>query len=193
MSKESEYKDAIKSYDNHDALLRLWKQKKKGEIDGTKWPEGKLFEYIMLRAFELEGAEITYPYTVNFHEDVVEQIDGAIKIDSHYILVECKDYSKEKINIDPIAKLRNQLLRRHSSVFGMFFSASGYTDPVEDLIKFMAPQMIILWNIDDIDYCMEYGKFVDCFYWKYKYAVERCEYNIRYGTTERMEDLKNGK
>lgn len=193
MPTDSEYKDKIKSYKDHQSLLKLWKQKKQGAIDSLEWADGRLFEYIILRAFEIEGADVTYPYKVYFHEELVEQIDGAIRIDDHYILVESKDYTKDKINIDPLAKLRNQLLRRHASVMGMFFSASGYTEPIEDLVKFMSPQMILLWNIDDIDYCMEHKKFVECFYEKYKYAVEQCEYNYRYGVAERMKEVKNGK
>lgn len=194
MATEHEYINKIKGYQDYDSLLTLWNQKREDKIDPNEWASGKLFEYIILRAFELEGAEVTYPYFVYYHEEIVEQIDGAIRIGNQVMLVECKDYSdNRKINIDPLAKLRNQLLRRHASVFGMFFSASGYTEPVEDLVKFMGPQMIILWTMEDIDYCMENHCFVNCFYAKYKYAVEQCEYNFKFGAFEMMEELKNGK
>jgi hypothetical protein len=77
----------------------------------TFWDEGKALEYLVLRAFQLDGAEVAWPYTVKVKDRIVEQIDGVMYVDSLACLIECKDTSQE-VNIEAIAKLRNQLLRR---------------------------------------------------------------------------------
>ena len=102
------------------------------------------------------------------------------RIDGEYALVECKDYSGAKINIEPLAKMRNQLARRHSSVFGMFFSATDYTVPAEILVSYMAPQLIVLWTKMDIEFCLKNSCFIPCMKEKYRRAVENCEYNYAF-------------
>lgn len=179
MATEVEYKNKIQSY-RRFGLRRLWCKKRQDLMDDDFWESGKLLEYAILRAFELEGAEVTYPYSVELQGEEVEQIDGAIKVGSLYSLIECKDYSQTPINITPLAKLRNQLLRRHASVFGMFFSMSDYTNPAEMLVQYMSPQMIILWSAEDIDYCMEHNCFIPCLLQKYKMAIENCEFHYQY-------------
>ena len=140
-------------------------------------------EYTILRAFELEKeGYVTYPYSVydRITRLELEQIDGAVHVDGLYALVECKDYTDIKIDIEPLAKMRNQLARRHSSIFGMFFSSTDLTVPAQMLVRFMAPQLIILWSKDDICYCMENECFVSCMKEKYRMAVEQCEYDFAY-------------
>ena len=185
MATEVEYKERIRSY-GRIGLWRLWRKKQRNQVGNEFWASGKLLEYIILRAFELEGAEVTYPYSVNLEGEEVEQIDGAIKIESLYALIECKDYSQNPINIAPLAKLRNQLLRRHASIFGMFFSMSDYTSPAESLVQFMAPQMVILWTKEDIEYCMKHRCYIKCLRQKYKMAIEHCEYNYQYSLRGRI-------
>lgn len=179
MATEIEYKHTIRRYGRY-GLVRLWRKKQRNQIGDGFWESGKLFEYILLRAFEIEGAEVTYPYSVNLQGEEVEQIDGAIRVGSLYALIECKDYTRDAINITPLAKLRNQLLRRHASIFGMFFSMSDYTSPAELLVQYMSPQMIIMWSKEDIEYCMERRCFIKCLLQKYKMAIEHCEYNYQY-------------
>jgi hypothetical protein len=67
------------------------------------WPRGRAFEHIILRGFELEGADVVWPFEVEVDREVLEQIDGAIYCDGLAGLVEAKDYS-DPINIEPIAK-----------------------------------------------------------------------------------------
>ncbi len=148
MEKAEEYEQKIKKMDSY-ALLNLWKEHAETEFDESFWKKGKVLEYVVLRAFEIEILEgekqeqkgsVTYPYNVFAPQDSayvkpLEQIDGAVHVDELYALVECKDYSGVKINIEPLAKMRNQLARRHSSVFGMFFSATDYTVPAEMLTE----------------------------------------------------------
>ena len=54
-------------------------------------PPRSPLEYLVIRAFEVEGAPVTYPYTVFVGGTVVEQIDGAVYTDGLSCLVECKD------------------------------------------------------------------------------------------------------
>ena len=93
---EEEYRDKITTYD-FPQLLDLWEDLKKDNYDKEFWNKGKLFEYLVLRAFELYGATVTYPFSVDtpsFDRDtstILEQIDGAISLNGLYTLIECKD------------------------------------------------------------------------------------------------------
>ena len=42
------------------------------------WPPGLALEHAILRAFELDGAEVTWPFVVELDGLTVEQIDGAV-------------------------------------------------------------------------------------------------------------------
>jgi len=75
----------------------------------------------------LEGFDVTYPYSVRVGGTIVEQIDGAIYTDGLSCLVECKDQDSN-IAIDPVAKLRNQLLRRPAGAVGVVFSTTGFME-----------------------------------------------------------------
>ena len=175
MTKSERYQQRIQAC-NREQLLALWHQKQEGTLS-TFWKPGKFLEYVLLRAFEIEGAIVTYPFDVPECGKIVEQIDGAIRIGDLYALVECKDYGDAPVDFVPIAKLRNILIKRHASVFGMVFSMSNYTEPVEISLRHVHPQMIILWGRGEIEHCMENGVFMEFFRKKYKSAIERCEYN----------------
>lgn len=189
MATEIEYMERIRTYDA-EGLKALWLQKKRRQVGTEFWKQGKLLEYIVLRAFELEGAEVTYPHTVELFDETVEQLDGTIRVGTLYSIVECKDNKTKPINISPLAKLRNILQRRHATVFGMFFSMSGYTTPADLMVRFMAPQMIILWTEQDVDYCIQHTKFLDCFHTKYREAIENCEYNYNYSMIQHAEIIQ---
>lgn len=185
MEKAEEYELEIRKMDRF-TLYQLWKDHTEKKFDESFWKKGKVLEYVVLRAFELEkDGCVTYPYDVYASKDAeynkpIEQIDGAVHVDELYALIECKDYTGEKINIEPLAKMRNQLARRHSSIFGVFFSATEYTSPAEILVGYMAPQLIILWTKQDIEFCLKNGCFISCMKEKYKKAVENCEYNYAF-------------
>ena len=55
MVSDNEYQQRIGQYDWAD-VLDLWVSVKGGDTPG--WEAGKAFEYLVLRAFQLEGAEI---------------------------------------------------------------------------------------------------------------------------------------
>ena len=164
------YKEKIQKFTKKD-LINLWK-----EIIDQKtenWSDGKALEFLILRAFDLEGAKVRWPYTVKVGDEIVEQIDGAVHLLNYNlsILIECKDYSS-KINIDPIAKLRNQLLRRSSNAIGAVFTTTKYTEASLLLSQFLAPQTIILWEKDNIEFCLNEGSFSEGMLLKYRHAIE---------------------
>ena len=70
------------------------------------WAPGKALGYLIIRAFELDGASVRWPYDTEMHGEVVEQIDGAIVAAGLHCLIECKDESKPSA-IAPLAKMRN--------------------------------------------------------------------------------------
>ena len=192
MSKAEDYKSVIRKMSN-SSLLELWEAHKQEDFDESFWKKGKVMEYVVLQAFEneMKGC-VTYPYDVFMsycegYSKPIEQIDGAVHIDELYALVECKDYKEKTIDVEPLAKLRNQLARRHSNVFGMFFSATEFTEPAEILVGHMAPQLIILWSVEDIEFCLKNACFIPCMKEKYKQAIEVCEYNYPFWLEKKEE------
>lgn len=197
MPTENEYKDKIQGYDE-GSLVMAWNEFRRNNKSEDFWAPGKFLEYSILRAFELElhikddngypkhKGSVTYPFNVNYPKladdecnSVLEQIDGAICVNGLYSLIECKDYTN-KVKAEPLTRLRNILSRRHGNLFGMFFSLSSYTAPAQIQVQFMAPQIIILWEAEDIDYCMKNRCFIDCMLWKYHQAIEQCDYSFNY-------------
>ena len=140
---------------------------------------GKALEYFLLRAFELEGAVVTWPYQVDLFDIQVEQIDGVIYWDSLSFIIEAKD-RRENVSIESVAKLRNQLLRRPSSTIGVIFSSSGFTEPAIMLSKFLAPATILLWTGDEIQLAFASRTMCDGLIKKFRYSVERglTDYNL---------------
>src|SRR6266851_9136611 len=108
-------------------LRQLWEAIK--ARDTPWWGAGRAFEYLVLRMFDLDNAQVRWPYSVSLFGDAeVEQIDGSVRIGNLYCLVESKD-EEAKIAIAPIAKLRNQLLRRPAATIGFVFSSGAFTVP----------------------------------------------------------------
>lgn len=163
------YEQLITQFDT-DKLLELWQAIVAGETPG--WEAGKAFEYLVLRAFQIEGAEIRWPYRVVIGGDEIEQIDGVVYSDSLACLVECKDQA-ERANIEPIAKLRNQLLRRPGAAIGLVFSRSGFTEPAITLARFIAPQTILLWDGSEVVYALQRQAMRHALLAKYRFCVER--------------------
>lgn len=197
MSSEKDYLNFIKTLTTHSQLLKKWDEYHKDKkLDG--WGKGKFLEYSILRAFELEQKKqkeklgfdvghVSYPYEVSYpifgekhSHKILEQIDGAICVKGLYALAEFKDYNSQSISVEPLAKMRNMLARRSGNMFGIFFSATPFTIPAQIQVQFMSPQLIILWGIEDMNYCMKNECFIECMEWKYRQAIELCEYNLNY-------------
>jgi hypothetical protein len=151
MTTDAEYQTRITTY-NWDDLVKLWSEIKTKKTSNF-WDAGKALEYLVLRAFQLDGADIAWPETVKIQGKIVEQIDGVVYANSLACLIECKDTSEE-VNIEPIAKLRNQLLRRPATAIGSVFSRSGFTEATVTLTGFVAPQTILLWGGEEIEYSL---------------------------------------
>jgi restriction endonuclease len=168
MSAESDIKRIQKL--DWAGLRSLWLRIVSGSAPG--WRPGKALEHLVLRAFQLDGAIVTWPYGVQMSGAEIEQIDGAIYCGGLSCLLECKD-SKNSTNIEPIAKLRNQLLRRPAGVIGIVVSRGGFTEPAETLAQFLSPQTVLLYGGEELDFLLAQEKMVAPLLTKYRYCVER--------------------
>jgi Restriction endonuclease len=181
MPTEINYQQKISTYD-YPQLLDLWTAIQAGETPG--WDPGKAFEYLVVRAFELEGAAVTYPFSVNLGGTIVEQIDGAVYSDGLACLVECKD-QEGNLAIDPVAKLRNQMLRRPLGIVGLVFSSTGFTEATKILARYGASQTILLWDGSDVEWALQNRQFRSGLLAKYRYCIERglSDYSLQIGET----------
>jgi hypothetical protein len=163
---------------NIKKLQDFWRKIQVRDTPG--WEAGKAFEYLVLRAFELEGAEVRWPYSVRIDGNILEQIDGVIYTDGLACLIECKDQNI-KTNIEPIAKLRNQLLRRPGSAIGVVFSSKGFTEPAVTLARFSSPQTILLWESEEIGFALKNSHMRKGLIIKYRACIEHGfpNYNIQ--------------
>jgi hypothetical protein len=178
MPTNDEYEAEIKKH-RWPELGQLWERIK--ARDTPWWPDGKAFEYLVLRMFDLDDARVRWPYGVSLlrDEEEVEQIDGSVRVGSLYCLVESKD-KKGKIDIAPIAKLRNQLLRRPAGTVGFVFSSSAFTEPALALAHFALPQAILLWSGDEVERALAEEKICDYAELKFRICVDQGmpDYNI---------------
>ncbi len=172
MPNDNKYRDMILACDRED-LWTLW-------IDicddntGPEWTPGKALEYLFLRAFHMEGADVEWPYEVSLGAEgdkVLEQIDGAVYAGGLACLIECKD-TKDSINVEPIAKLRNQLLRRPAAAIGIVVSRNGFTEPAITLAQFSAPQTVLLWDGEDLKNALRDERMVETLVKKHRFCVE---------------------
>ena len=104
MPTASECESRIQELD-WDGLRTLWDAIARRDTYG--WEEGRAFDYLVLRAFQLDRARIRWPYWVSIGGETMEQIDGAVHWRTLSCLVESKDFLEDPVNIEPIAKLRN--------------------------------------------------------------------------------------
>lgn len=152
MATNTEYEALILTHQWED-LLSLWEAIKRR--DTPDWNAGKALEYLILRAFQLEDAEVRYPFNVYVSGTQLEQIDGVVYSDALSCMIECKDSDKAE-NIEPISKLRNQLARRPPQTIGLVFSRSGFTDAAITLAQYVSLQTILLWNGDEIEFALQH-------------------------------------
>ena len=169
MPTELDYQQQILQYQRND-LLTLWQAIKLSNTPG--WPPGKAFEYLIIRAFQLEGADVCYPFSVTIGGEEIEQIDGAVYTGGLACLIECKDQQRP-VNIEPLTKLRNQPLRRLNTAIGSLFSRSGFTKPAIMSAQFLAPQTILLWDEKDLNYALKHRYLCRGLIAKYRYCVEQ--------------------
>ena len=130
-------------------LLTLWRSIKTGKTPG--WPPGRALEYLIIRLFEIDKADVKYPFDVRDPDNsTLEQLDGFVQANGLSALVETKDYD-DTMNVGPIAKLRNQLSRRPAGLLGCLFSRGGFSQQAIKLASYMAPQGMLLWTGEEIE------------------------------------------
>jgi len=152
-------------------LETLWEGIKNGTTSDSHWAAGKALEYVVVRAFESDTAEVRWPYSVREQGQEIEQIDDVVYTEGLACLLECKDYD-DAVTIEPVAKLRNQLLRRPASTIGVIVSRNGFTEPAVILARYVTPQAIILWDGDDLDRAINRKSIRTYLVRKYRYLVE---------------------
>jgi hypothetical protein len=163
-----DYEKKIKTY-QWPALQSLYAEIVARTTPG--WAAGNALEYLIVRAFELDGASVRWPYDTQIDGEVVEQIDGAVAVSGLHCLIECKDESKP-LAIAPLAKMRNQLQRRPPATVGLIFSTSGYTNPAQILASYLGSQTILLWHPEEIELAVKKGRIVPLLEAKYRACVE---------------------
>lgn len=163
-----DYVDRIRQME-WPGLRALWAHI--GAGTAAAWPPGKALEHLVLRAFELSGATVRWPYTVWIGDETVEQIDGAVHARGLSRIVECKD-TAEPTKTEAIAKLRNQLLRRPAGAIGLMFSRTGFTPTAVAQSNFMAPQAILLWDGEEIAYLLQQEDFASALVTKHRRSIE---------------------
>ena len=153
--------EEIRNY-NWPKLLKFWSQIKIGNTPG--WQKGKALEYMFVRAFDLGGAHVAYPYINEVNNRAKEQFDGYVFIPElgAGFLIECKDWN-ENASFDELAKLHGRL---------------NYRMPASELIYMMHPQNILLWSFAEIEECFKHHKFVAALMFKYQYAKMTANPNI---------------
>lgn len=164
-----DYEQQISAYTYAD-VRDLWTAVRNAD-PLPNWDAGKVFEYLILRAFQLEGAEVIWPYNVELESEIVEQIDGVVYSDNLTCLIEAKDY-RDNVAIGAVAKLRNQLAHRPPSVMGMVFSRTDFTDPAKIVARHTAPQRILFWQNEDISIALENERMRRGLELKFRHAVE---------------------
>jgi len=100
----------------------------------------KAYDFLISEAFHITGSE---------GEGIIEQIDGAIKLENHLYLVEMKWYEKS-IGAAEIAQPLVRLMNRAESR-GIFISYSDFTEPAIAQVKeFLNHKMMILVTLKEI-------------------------------------------
>ncbi|VVD71769.1 hypothetical protein PIN31115_00639 [Pandoraea iniqua] len=176
MTADTQYIDRVSRYDWTD-ITQLWHCVMTCATPG--WDPGKALEYLVLKGFELSGAEVRWPYRVTvLGAKNAEQIDGLVYLSGINAMIECKDLSdirkrrKQRIDFTPIAKLRSQLARRPSDLIGCIFTSGDYTDAAVTMVNFTKPQTILCWTGQEIEACIQRQDFAHLMRTKYEECLE---------------------
>ncbi|OJT25329.1 hypothetical protein BO221_12415 [Archangium sp. Cb G35] len=146
---EARYVDWVRSL-GRAGLIELWTQVQEAR-DLWPWPPGRAFEYLILRAFQLEGARVIWPYWGQW-----EQVDGAVYVDGLSCLVECKHW-QEPVDFSPIAKFKVRVDRRPPAALGLMFSVKGFTEPALREAYAQPLRNVLLWHGRDVSLALRGG------------------------------------
>lgn len=146
----------IQSFATHADLLALLNTPAQQAAFG---PSGKAFEYLIVRAFEMEGLPVEYPFEVladdltgSGSKKTYEQIDGVV-YGSAPFLIESKDYASA-VNIEPIAKLRFRLETRPSHAMAIVFAQASLTEAAEYFLRASKPRNVLTWYGDELKHAL---------------------------------------
>jgi hypothetical protein len=189
-----EYETAIQQLD-YDGVRALWERVQGGAELPDPWDQepGKALEYLIVRAFQLEGADVEWPFCIPVgsllesseafvpEEDdndaasidgrTLEQIDGVVHVRHLSALVECKD-GQRRCDIAPLEKLRARLRQRPPGVLGIVFSAAGFTRPARIQVRQADYNAILLWSGNEIDAALAQGVMCEGLILKHRQAVK---------------------
>lgn len=115
------------------------------------WEPGRALEHLVLRAFELEGADVVWPY-----RNVREQVDGAVYMDERLHLLESKDWGR-LVDATPVARMKMMLERRPHGTAGMIFCRGNFTKAAKYEAEFNPARNILLWEGDELGLALKYG------------------------------------
>lgn len=150
-------------------LRQLWARIQ--ERRATEWAPGKALEYLVLRAFQLDGAGVRAAFDVRVKDAPFEELDGAVYAAGLHCLVECKD-RRQPLGTEAIAKMHSQLLRRPAGTVGLMFSPGGYQPSAKTLAQFAAHHPVLLWYRDEITHVLERENPCEMLHRKYRLCVE---------------------
>ncbi|MBB4637987.1 hypothetical protein [Longimicrobium terrae] len=156
----------------HADLIALWRRIQSGErIAG--WGRGKVFEYLVIRAFQLEGAVIRWPFQVSYPQrfGTMEQHDGFVYVRDRAFLIESKA-TAEAPGIEAVAKLRFRLEARPPGTMGLLFSVATFSEPTEVFTQFASPLNVLLWTGKDVDLALRTGRMRSGLEQKLRFANE---------------------
>ncbi len=157
---------------DRDQLLEIWEMLKGGE-EVPEWAPGKAFEYLVVQAFRLEGAEVRWPFQVTYPQKfgLMEQLDGLVYLEHRAFLLESKALT-EPAAIEAVAKLRFRLESRPPATMAVLFSISDFTRPTEVFTQFASPLNVLLWARADLDIALRSESMVEGLRQKLEYAIE---------------------
>jgi hypothetical protein len=117
---------------------------------------GKQLEGILNSFFESEGILVREAFTIKGenNEGIIQQIDGAIEVNSYLYIVEMK-WWKEALGPGDVAQHVMRLFER-TDVRGIFISASGYTDAaIINIQKALNQKIIVLFTLKELVLLLE--------------------------------------
>jgi restriction system protein len=117
---------------------------------------GKQLEGILNSFFESEGILVREAFTIKGenNEGIIQQIDGAIEVNSYLYLTEMK-WWKEALGPGDVAQHVMRLFER-TDVRGIFISASGYTDAaIINIQKALNQKIIVLFTLKELVLLLE--------------------------------------
>jgi hypothetical protein len=169
-TKDLQYVDRARLL-NWAGIQELWDRIRQDQV--TEWDDGKAFEHVIIRGFELSGFQVEYPYHVPPGGSPIEQIDGVVHFGHLVFLIECKDQAKT--DIEAIAKLSNQLARPPPTTMGCVIVSNTFTAPALILADYSLPHRILLWSGEDVSVATRQSDFKSILQKKYE---DLCLYGL---------------